>query len=321
MSKQFFERIDFSGEIDEISKLVCERYNLGKLKKSELILFGYEDFNFKLETSEGKYLVKVFGKFRSMADCQRYINVMEKMVDANVSTPALLKSKEGFLLICTLEGKQLRLCVTRFIEGKNLFQVGKPLNEKEIRFLAGEIAKINQIDYKPPFIYDSWAATNFFKEYKEKGDKLDSEDKTLLESFFKKFKDLKIETLPHSFVHGDIIPPNVIKDKDDTLWIIDFSCSNYFPRIQDLAVLAYGLLLNDDEEISKRNLKIALEEYQKFVKLTPKEIAAFTMYVKLVCAINTLRPYYEKVVNHNTAKENEYFLYIGRRGLKQNISY
>lgn len=319
MSKKFFDRIGWNGDLNELSKLICREYNLGELKKSELILFGYEDFNFRLDTSKGKYLVKVFGSFRSLADCQRYIDVMEKMVEANVSTPALLKSPKGHLFITKLNGQELRLCVTLFIEGKNLFQIGKPLSEDEIRFLSREIAKINQIDFKPPFIYDSWAATNFFKEYDEKGDKLDSEDKELLESLFQKFKDLKIETLPHSFVHGDIIPPNVIKDKNDRLWIIDFSCSNYFPRIQDLAVLAYGLLLDDNLEKGKKNLKIALEEYQKFIKLTPKELAVFPTYVKLVCAINTLRPYYEKVVNGNTAKENEYFLYIGRRGLKQVI--
>ena len=44
----------------DISLEICKSYDLGNFKQNKIILVGYEDFNFALETSKGKYLVKVF---------------------------------------------------------------------------------------------------------------------------------------------------------------------------------------------------------------------------------------------------------------------
>jgi len=63
MEDKFKARINYSGDIKDISLQICRDYNLGEFKSNKLILMGYEDFNFILETTKGKYFVKVFAKF------------------------------------------------------------------------------------------------------------------------------------------------------------------------------------------------------------------------------------------------------------------
>lgn len=119
-------------------------------------------------------------------------------------------------------------------------------------------------------------------------------------------------------VHGDIIATNVMKDKKNKLWIIDFAVSNYYPRIQELAVMACNILFDEkNKKKSETNLKTALEEYQKTIELTPREIEVLPTYIKLAHAMHILEANYEKVAEKNDSDENEYWLNQGRTGLKQ----
>jgi Ser/Thr protein kinase RdoA (MazF antagonist) len=129
---------------------------------------------------------------------------------------------------------------------------------------------------------------------------------------------MKIETLPHCFVHGDIIKTNLIKDSKGKLLIIDFAVSNYYPRIQELAVLACNVLFDDkDKLVSEKNLEIVLDEYQKTIKLTPEELKKLPDYIKLAHGMHVLSASYEKAFKNNCSRENDYWLEQGRAGLKQ----
>lgn len=131
------------------------------------------------------------------------------------------------------------------------------------------------------------------------------------------FKEMKVDELPHCFVHGDIIATNIMMDKDNKIWIIDFAVSNFYPRIQELAVMACNILFDErTKENSERNLKIAMDEYQKHVRLTPRELEILPTYIRLAHAMHILRANYEKVVENNNTEENEYWLNQGRMGLR-----
>jgi Ser/Thr protein kinase RdoA (MazF antagonist) len=167
-------------------------------------------------------------------------------------------------------------------------------------------------------IYDAWAITNFLKEFKKKGKSLSKDDLKLVEPLVKKYKELKIEELPHCFVHGDIIATNLMKDNKGNLWIIDFSVSNYYPRIQELAVLACNLFFEENnKDKSKENLEIALKEYQKVIALTKEELNVLPIYIELAHAMHLLSANFEKVKKNNQTDENEYWLNQGRIGLIQ----
>lgn len=318
MEEIFKKRIGLNGDLKEISKIICEEFNIGEFLNCEIILIGYEDFNFFLTTTGGKFFVKIYANFRTLDDCKRNTEIMVKALESGVSIPKLYRSNQGYLHVLKIGPSKLRICVMDFIDGKDFFTSQLPITKKDKILIAHQASLINSISIKPKKVYDEWAITNFESEFNKKGQYLGSDDFKLVEPLLEKFKNLEIKTLPHCFIHGDIIRTNVIKDKNDKIWIVDFSVSNYYPRIQELAVLSCDILFNkDNKKESEQNLKDALEEYKKVIKLTPEEIAYLPTYVKLAHAMHVLCATYEKKVNNNHSKENEYFLNIGKSGLRQ----
>ena len=318
MESAFKQRIGFNGDLKEISKIICRDFNLGKFIDCKIILIGYEDFNFSLKTTNDRFFVKVFSNKRTLDDCKRNVDIVVKSIEAGISVPKLYKSEQGYLHILNSNQSTLRLCVMDFIDGKDFFTSKATITQQDILSLAHQACLINSINIKPPKIYDSWAITNFPLEFKKKSQYLEEEYLELIKPLFEEFQKLKIETLPHCFVHGDILRTNTLKDKNNKIWIVDFSVSNYCPRIQELAVLASDILFNkDNKEESEQNLKDALEEYQKTIRLTPRELESLPDYIKLAHVMHVLRATYEKKVNDNNTEENEYFLSIGKSGLRQ----
>ncbi|MBU0898387.1 MAG: phosphotransferase [Nanoarchaeota archaeon] len=316
--KKYYQRIGYEGELKDISLVLCKDFGLGNFLSNRIVAVGYEDFNFVLETTKGKYFVKIFFNFRTDNDCERYVKIMEKALEANVSFPKLFESEQGHLHKIKVNSTPLRLCVMEYVDGKNYFELNQKPSSDEIKFLAHQAAIINSIELKPSFVYDSWAITSFLKQYEKEGEYLKPEDKKMIEPLKNEFKAMKIEQLPHCFVHGDIITTNVIKDKNNKLWIVDFAVANYYPRIQELAVMACNILFDEkDKKKSESNFKIALDEYQKTIKLTPRELEILPTYIKLAHAMHVLRANYEKVVEGNNSDENEYWLNQGRMGLRQ----
>lgn len=313
----FQQRIGFSGNLIEISKMVCVDFSLGEVTGCKPILIGYEDFNLYLETSRGKFFVKIFANNKMLDECKRNVDIMVEALKAGVSLPKLYPSGQGYLHIKELNGIVLQLCVMDFIDGKDYFSSKELVTKEDIKDIVRQAALINTLPIIPLSVYDHWAITNFPEEFKKKKEYLDVDDLVLLEPLIKKFQSLNIEQLPHCFVHGDIIETNVIKDRQGKIWIVDFSVSNYYPRIQELAVLGCDILFNKNVDETESNLKTALDEYQKTIKLSSQEIEALPTYIKLAHAMHVLCATYEKKANDNHSKENEYYLEMGRTGLRQ----
>ncbi len=318
MEEIFKQRIGFKGDLKEIAKIICKDFNLGDFFNCEIILIGYEDFNFSLTTTKGKFFVKIFSNERTLDDCKRNVEIVVKSIEARISVPKLYLSKQGYLHLLKTSQSTLRICVMDFVDGKDFFTSKATINHQDMLLLGYQASLINSIRIKPLRIYDSWAITNFPQEFEKKSQYLDPDNLKLVKPLLEEFQNLKIESLPHCFAHGDIIRTNVIKDKNDQIWIVDFSVSNYYPRIQELAVLACDILFNpENKKESEQNLKRALKEYQKIIKLTPRELSSLPTYIKLAHAMHILCATYEKKVKNNKSKENEYFLGIGKAGLRQ----
>ena len=66
MVQEFYERINLKTDLSKLAEIICQKYNLGEYIFEEIILVGYEDFNFILTTNKGKYCVKVFNKDRTL---------------------------------------------------------------------------------------------------------------------------------------------------------------------------------------------------------------------------------------------------------------
>ncbi|MFA6269210.1 MAG: phosphotransferase [archaeon] len=313
----FKKRIGFKGTLSDIGIEICKEYSFGIYVSSELAKIGYEDFNFSLCTTKGKFFVKVFASFRSLADCKGYCGRIESALKQGVQTPKIIKSKKGLVNTVSVNGKKLRLVVMDFIEGKSLFDSKSNLTESEVKSLAKQAARISLIKTKPRFVYDSWSIDNFAREFKKKRKFLPKRDLELIEPIVEEFCALKTNKLPRAFVHGDLIKTNIIKDEGGKLWLIDFSVSNYSPRINELAILCCNsFFVPTSKAKTKKNIVIALSEYQKIVSLTKRELTALPVLIKVAYSIYVLMPLFAKHKGNKT-KENEYWLKQGRAGLYQ----
>lgn len=92
MEQEFKDRINLNTNLSEISKLICKDYELGEYISDTIITVGYEDFNYILETTTGKYCVKIFHKERTDRDCKNYIERIELASSTDINTPKLYKT-------------------------------------------------------------------------------------------------------------------------------------------------------------------------------------------------------------------------------------
>ncbi len=209
-----------------------------------------------------------------------------------------------------------------YIDGKDFFTLDKLPSEDELKIIAKETARLNLIDYRPEFIYDKWAIINFEKEYLKNKKLLEGKYKLFIVNVLKDFKDIDFSKLKYGFVHGDIIETNILRDKNKKLWFIDFSVSNYLPRIVDIAVIICDLCLDlNNLKISKQRVLIFLTEYNKLYPLSDYEIEVLKIFLKCHQAISIIQTIREKVEENNTSEENLKFLSKAKKGLELVMNY
>ncbi len=313
----FQKRIKYQGDITILLKQVAKDYNLGKYKSHEVVGVGYEDFNVILETDKYKYFVKFLADFRDEKECKRYVEIINTALKNNIRHPKLYKSNQGGLYEIDTKDGMIRLIVLEYIDGKTFFDLKQKPTEAEQNILIEQAALINKIDFKPTFLYDSWAVVNFLKEYKEIKDKLKQSDIDLIQPIVDQFSQIDIESLPHCFVHGDIIDTNVMKSKDGDLLILDFAVSNYYPRIQELAVMLCDILFDPKKsegfkEVYKRTLSV----YQKYIKLTYLELETLPLYIKAAHAMHIIGAA-KSAIDMGESEENDHWMEAGRQGINK----
>lgn len=304
MKQDFSDRINLNTELSIISKKICNMYGLGEYLSDTVIAVGYEDFNYILETSTGKYCVKIFSEERKDKDCKNYIDRIELAELTDINTPKLYKINGESECIIEVEDVKYRLCLFDYINGNSFFDLGTSPNEDEIKEIVRQMANIHKQQLNSGVIYDKWAIVNFIEEFEDKKQYLNEQDYKKINELLINFKKVDIKKLPYAFIHGDIIKSNVMKDNDEKIWIIDFGSSNYSPRIVDLVVSSSDLCLSSESiKKTKSKIKILLKEYDKYNKLTDYEKEVFPIFFNIVNAMGILQISY--LINQREESEED----------------
>ena len=277
MEQEFKDGINLNTDLNIISKQICRNYDLGEYISDTIITVGYEDFNYILETTKGKYCVKIFNKERTDEDCKNYIDRIELASEIDINTPKLYKANSESECIVEVNGIKFRLCVFEYINGSSFFDLEIIPNEDEIKEIIRQMAIIHKQQLNSEFIYDKWAIVNFIEEFEDKKIYLSKEDYKKLSELLAKFKNIDMKSLPYAFTHGDIISTNVMRDNNGKLWIIDFAVSNCLPRIVDLAVSSCNLCLNPDS-IEETKSKIENDIKSAVAVTTRNESVSYNGY-------------------------------------------
>ena len=309
---RYYKRIDEIEDINIVSRLVCEEYDLGNLIDTQEIYVGYEDFNAFITTTSGKYLMKIFRNLRDDNEVYSVINRAYTAYANGVNTPRIYKNKHGEIVtIIKYLNSRFRVSVIEYIDGKNFFELNKKPTMDQLIKITDIGSDMSKIDYKPEFVYDEWAITSFCKEFEKKKHYLEKKYLDIVEPIYNRFKKFDYDKLPKSFVHGDMMSTNLLLDKNDNIWLIDFSVSNYMARINEIVVICDDMaLISKNKEESEKRVKIAFEEWCKRVDATDFEIESFQLLFDVANAINVLNPVYE-LVTGNDSEETKMHLEAG----------
>lgn len=309
---RYYSRIDEIDDINILSELVCEEYSLGKLEDTYVIEVGYEDFNAIITSSTGKYLMKVFRNSRSDEEVVQCINRSYIATQSNVKTPEIYKNSKGDIVSIIKHGNsRFRVSVIQYIDGENFFFLKRQPTFDELLKIVDIGCNLNKINYKPNFIYDTWAITSFCKEFEKKKHYLDKKYLDIVEPIYKRFRDFDYDKLPKAFVHGDMMSTNLMLDKNGEIWVIDFSVSNFTARINEIIVICddVALIVNDKKE-SERRVKAAFDAWCEKMKATDFEKESFQLIYDVANAINVLNPIYE-IKTGNDTEETQMHLEAG----------
>lgn len=308
------DRLNYTGDLTPVIERVCEAYGVGQLSTSSIVEVGYEDCNVIIETDQAKFVAKMFAKTRTPEDIIRYATTMEKVVRAGVNHPELLPTITGET---TFTDSGVTLVLMRFVDGKSFLELDRSPSDEERKAVLEQAAKVNGIDYKPPYLFDSWAIPNIHAMLEKVEQYIAPEDLSLVERAIAAYDAIPTDDLPHSFVHGDFTKANVIKGEDGKIYILDFSVANRYPRIQELAVIVANLLHDDGEETLEQKCERVADEYSEFNPLTDQERKYLPAYALAGVAMEFMGAHQEKYINGNDTEETGYWLSLGREGLRK----
>ena len=315
--KKISERINTASDIKNISQLVCKSYNIGDYVKHKIVEIGYEDFNVILDTSKGRYFMKILNNARTDDECYRLANIYYTARKNGVNVPKIYKKDNELILVFELKNVKLRILLMEYINGKNIYELERGISLEEIREIAYQAAKINKIDFSVDTYYDEWTVTNFKNEYEKKFNSICEEDKKIVNKIYKEFIKLNLDNLPKAYIHGDIINTNLIKS-NDKIWIIDFSVLNYLPRVIELAVIVHGICIYGNRKDSIKRLNYFLNMYHEKNNLTKSELDVFNVVLNTIGAMNVMQASYIKAMNQNF-EENQYWLNKGKEVINLNL--
>lgn len=308
----YYNRIDKIENIDILCDLISKEYQLGTYKDSFLIETGYEDFNVKLVTSSGKYLIKIFRNSRSYDEAKECIERNFVAYENKIRTPKVFKNSKGEILT-TIEYNmsKFRLAVIDYIDGQTFFELNRKPSIDELKKIVDIGCSLNILNYKPKFIYDTWAITSFCDEYEKKESIISLEYLEILTPIYKRFKQFNYDDLPKSFVHGDLRSTNLILDHNGEVWAVDFSVSNYTARLNEIVVICTEIaIIPDNKNESKFRIDLAFKKWCKEVKATKLEKDSFYLLYDVANAINVLNAAYE-LANGNDSDETKMYLNAG----------
>jgi len=306
------DRLDYDGNFAELVDGVASAYGIGHVTKFSAIEIGYEDCNIIIETEAGKYVAKMFAKSRTPEEIERYETVMQKVVEAGVNHPELLSTNENSRVFTAMG---VSTVLMRFVDGKTFYELDRAPNEAERQAVLEQAKKVNSIEYHPTYIFDSWAIPNI-RAMLEKVRKFAAlEDLRLAEQAVLRYEAISVATLPHAFVHGDFTKANVMKGDDGEIYVFDFSVANWYPRVQELAVIVANLL---HDKTSTRSLQETCDLVaSEYGSLTDIERQYLPTYALAGVAMEFLGAHQEKYINGIDTEENNYWMSLGREGLRK----
>lgn len=323
------QKLGYAGNIDEVAKDAALFYSLGNIQTTKYLNEGYEDYNIKITTQNGQYILKLFAnnqlgdysKTRRGPDVvERLLEILKAAENIGLNSPRLRKNKNKEMIF--RDKNNLVGIVYDWIEGKTFYDLETIPTRSELEIIIQQATKINQITLQPVYYHDVWAVTNIHSLYQKVKSYLSETDRSLIISALERFDRIPFNQLPKCLVHGDFTKGNVIITPSGKPFIVDFSVSNYTTRIVELGLIVSNLLYDVKKKTSlEERVSLVAELYQKYNQLTQLELKFLYNLSLSSAAMELLGSYWRQKFFKDTSEETKYWLSLGRDNLKEGTSY
>ena len=255
---------------EEVEK-ICEEYSLGNLKNFKMLKGGLDNFNYDIQTSKGKFILRILREDKDKR--QEFSLLAELNKGFTYSIPKPLETKKG-VKKSHIKGKSF--WVYKKLKGK---AIQKRPNLKQMK----ELAKALAIYHKTVqgFGKGKCKLLKYYKGIEKEFNKLNQvkvktredefaiESKYLFESIVKKFskEDYSKNLLLN---HSDFDTSNVLFEKEIITGIIDFDYVEIGPRIRDVAISIKDSCAPKGK-LNVEWLNLFLEEYERVILLDKEE--------------------------------------------------
>lgn len=295
-------------------------WNLGELKKIELLKNGNVQTNIKLETTKGNYIFRYYEN-RSLEYVRFEINVLNYLINKKYPTAKIIKNKNKK----SYEIYQKKpFVIQEFVKGKHISK----LNEKQAEELVKHLAKLHKLTkgYKPKYYehregHDEEFILKTIKEESKyiKNKKLSKERTSYIKKELKKIK-FPI-SIPKGIIHADYNASNTIFNKNKISGIIDFDDACYTHLIFDVSsiIFYWAWYKEKNGKINFAKAKHKLKIYEKYRKLNISErthlYEALKMLLLTYCAwfINTKYKHKEKDMFVFAQQKIKYLNELGKK--------
>lgn len=253
--------------------------SIGKVESYSPINEGYEDANIILNTSNGKYVLKIFFAERNLKNINSYIKILRECKNVGVQTTEILTDFNEGLGLFENGGVKTYYIITKFFEGKN-FQNTTPTID-DIKKVTQLLSKLNILDFEVDKEYDAWGLKAFPDEYKLKKNRLTPEQDLLIKGVYTDYTKLDMSNFSKSVIHGDMQRKHVIKNDTNEYCIIDFGCMSYDYKVIELATYLAWFCLQEDTWKDKDIIyKEVLSIYNSIHNLTESELKALPLLTR-----------------------------------------
>ncbi|WKZ25781.1 MAG: phosphotransferase [bacterium] len=278
------KRTNLNISFDEFLKDIEGKFtSIGKIGNYSPINEGYEDANIILNTSTGKYVLKIFLAERELGNINSYVKILTECKKVGVPTTEILLDFNNGLGVFENEGIKTYYIITKFFEGNN-FQNTTPTIE-DIRKVTECVAKLNTLNFEVGEGYDSWGIKAFPEEYKNKKEKLTPEQDSLIKDIYEEYLKLDMTSFSKSVIHGDMQRKHVIKNSNNEYCILDFGCMAYDYKVIELATyLAWFCIQKDTWKDKDLIYKEVLDIYNSIHHLSEQEILSLPLLIKVSCS-------------------------------------
>lgn len=312
--EELFKRIGKKINIIEISKNICKEYKFGEYTKHEFIFVGIDDLSYYLYTTKGKYVVKLMNHEKTSKDINEFIQKNLVIARNNIKAPKIILHNEKALFIY----KDIKLVVIECIDGKDLYSLNERITKEDILKLIEILILFHNIQENIENMeYDEYCFMKIKYDYEKTKKILPKNIKKQVEDAIKEFDKIDLSRLPKCFIHGDLISTNIMKDKDNKLWLIDFYQSGNGVRILDIVKVLNSVIYNYQYEDNIEELEqYFLEEYSKKMPLTEYELEVLPILRKIDACTGIMLETYDLLKGNNN-EENEYWLKNDKNILKR----